>query len=203
MSAIDRTFSRTDHVVPVLEQHRFDDTALVAWIAGNIEGFEGPLEIAQFQGGMSNPTFLLTDAGGRRYVLRKKPPGELLPSAHAVDREYRITSALADTAVPVVRTLALCEETSIVGTEFFLMDHADGRVFHDPSLPELPESERAAIYDSMIETLAALHQVDFKAAGLGDYGRVGGYMGRQVARWSKQYEASKTDELPEMDRLMV
>ena len=203
MSPADRTFSRTDQVVPVLDQHRFDDTALVAWMTANIDDFEGPIELAQFQGGMSNPTFLLTDANNRRYVLRKKPPGELLPSAHAVDREHRITSALADTPVPVVRTLALCEDTSIVGTEFFLMDHADGRVFHDPSLPDLSPDERAAISASMIETLAALHQVDFDTVGLGDYGRVGGYMGRQVARWSKQYEASKTDELPEMDHLMA
>lgn len=203
MSTAERTFSRTDQVVPVLDQHRFDTDPLVEWMSDNIEGFEGPIEIAQFQGGMSNPTFLLTDAGGRRYVLRKKPPGELLPSAHAVDREHKITTALVDTPVPVVRTLALCEDTAIVGTEFFLMDHADGRVFHDPSLPDLPEGERAAVYGSMIETLAALHAVDFEAVGLGDYGRVGGYMGRQVARWSKQYEASKTDELAEMDRLMI
>ena len=203
MSPADRTFSRTDQVVPVLEQHQFDTTLLVAWMDANIDGFAGPLEIAQFQGGMSNPTFLMTDASQRRYVLRKKPPGKLLPSAHAVDREHRITTALGPTSVPVVRTLALCENTSIVGTEFFLMDHANGRVFHDPSLPESTPEERGAIYTSMIETLAALHQVDFDAVDLGDYGRVGGYMGRQVARWSKQYEASKTDDLPAMDKLMV
>ncbi len=202
-STADRTFSRTDQVVDVLEQHRFDTTPLVAWMTANIDGFAAPLEVRQFQGGMSNPTFLMTDANGRRYVLRKKPPGELLPSAHAVDREHKITSALADTSVPVVRTLALCEDTSIIGTEFFLMDHANGRVFHDPSLPDLEARDRAAVYQSMIETLAALHQVDFRAVGLEDYGRVGGYMGRQVARWSKQYEASKTDELPAMDKLMV
>jgi aminoglycoside phosphotransferase (APT) family kinase protein len=203
MSPADRTFSRTDQVVPVLEQHRFDTTPLVAWMTVNIEGFTPPIEIAQFQGGMSNPTFLLTDASNTRYVLRKKPPGELLPSAHAVDREHKITTALGDTPVPVVRTLALCEDVSIVGTEFFLMDHANGRVFHDPSLPDSTPEERAAVYDSMIATLAALHQVDFEKAGLGDYGRVGGYMGRQVARWSKQYEASKTNNLVEMDKLMV
>ncbi|MGY8957376.1 MAG: phosphotransferase [Alphaproteobacteria bacterium] len=203
MSPADRTFSRTDQVVPVLEQHQFDTTLLVAWMDANIDGFAGPLEIAQFQGGMSNPTFLMTDASQRRYVLRKKPPGKLLPSAHAVDREHRITTALGPTSVPVVRTLALCEDISIVGTEFFLMDHANGRVFHDPSLPESTPEERGATYTSMIETLAALHQVDFDAVDLGDYGRVGGYMGRQVARWSKQYEASKTDDLPAMDKLMV
>ncbi|CAN0584674.1 unnamed protein product, partial [Laminaria digitata] len=170
MSPADRTFSRTDQVVPVLEQHRFDTAPLVAWMETNIEGFAGPIEIAQFQGGMSNPTFLLTDANQCRYVLRKKPPGELLPSAHAVDREHRITSALGPTPVPVVRTLALCEDTSIVGTEFFLMDHANGRVFHDPSLPESTPKERSAVYASMIETLAALHQVDFEKVGLSDYG---------------------------------
>jgi aminoglycoside phosphotransferase (APT) family kinase protein len=203
MSTAKRTFSRTDQVVPVLEQHRFDTEPLVSWLEANVEGFRGPIEIAQFQGGMSNPTFLITDAGDARYVLRKKPPGELLPSAHAVDREHRITTALADTAVPVVRTLGLCEDTSVVGTEFFLMEHAAGRVFHDPSLPDLAPEDRAAVYDSMGATLAALHQVDITAVGLDDYGRVGGYMGRQVRRWSQQYEASKTDELAEMDHLMA
>ena len=203
MSTAKRTFSRTDQVVPVLDQHRFETAPLVSWLEANVDAFQGPIEIAQFQGGMSNPTFLITDAGGARYVLRKKPPGELLPSAHAVDREHRITTALADTPVPVVRTLGLCDDTSVVGTEFFVMEHAAGRVFHDPSLPDLPPDERAAIYDSMGETLAALHQVDFTAVGLDDYGRVGGYMGRQVRRWSQQYESSKTDDLAEMDHLMA
>ncbi|MCZ6509848.1 MAG: phosphotransferase [Alphaproteobacteria bacterium] len=202
MSTAKRTFSRTDQVVPVLEQHRFETDPLVAWLDANVEGFRGPIEIGQFQGGMSNPTFLITDAGGARFVLRKKPPGELLPSAHAVDREHRITTALAGTTVPVVRTLGLCDDASVVGTEFFLMEHAAGRVFHDPSLPDLPPQDRAAIYASMGETLTALHQVDFSAVGLDDYGRVGGYMGRQVRRWSQQYEASKTDELADMDHLM-
>ena len=203
MSTAKRTFSRTDQVVPVLDQHRFDTEPLVGWLEANVDGFRDPIEIAQFQGGMSNPTFLITDAGGARYVLRKKPPGELLPSAHAVDREHRITTALADTPVPVVRTLGLCDDISVVGTEFFLMEHAAGRVFHDPSLPDLSPEDRASVYDSMGETLAALHQVDFSAVGLDDYGRVGGYMGRQVRRWSQQYEASKTDELAEMDQLMA
>lgn len=203
MSTAKRTFSRTDQVVPVLDQHRFDTEPLVDWLGANVDGFRGPIEIAQFQGGMSNPTFLITDAGGARYVLRKKPPGELLPSAHAVDREHRITTALAGTPVPVVRTLDLCDDTSVVGTEFFLMEHAAGRVFHDPSLPDLTPEDRAAVYHSMGEILAALHQVDFSAVGLDDYGRVGGYMGRQVRRWSQQYEASKTDELPDMDQLMA
>lgn len=202
-STAKRTFSRTSDTVSVLDQHRFETTLLVAWLEANIDGFAAPMEIAQFQGGMSNPTFLLTDARGQRYVLRKKPPGELLPSAHAVDREHRVTTALAATDVPVVRTLALCDDTSIVGTEFFLMEHADGRVFHDPSLPDLAADERAAVYDAMNATLAALHQVDYEAVGLGDYGRVGGYMGRQVRRWSQQYVASKTDDLPDMDNLMA
>ncbi len=202
MSTAKRTFSRTDQVVPVLDQHRFGTEPLVGWLEANVEGFRDPIEIAQFQGGMSNPTFLITDAGGARYVLRKKPPGELLPSAHAVDREHRITTALAGTPVPVVRTLGLCDDISVVGTEFFLMEHATGRVFHDPSLPDLTPADRAAVYGSMGEILAALHQVDFSAIGLDDYGRVGGYMGRQVRRWSQQYEASKTDELPDMDQLM-
>lgn len=203
MSTAKRTFSRTDQVVPVLDQHRFDTEPLVGWLEANVEGFRGPIEIAQFQGGMSNPTFLITDAGGARYVLRKKPPGELLPSAHAVDREHRITTALADTPVPVVRTLGLCDDISVVGTEFFLMEHATGRVFHDPSLPDLTPEDRAAVYNSMGETLAALHQVDFTAVDLADYGRVGGYMSRQVRRWSQQYESSKTDALADMDHLMA
>ena len=202
-STAKRTFSRTSDTVPVLDQHRFDTGPLVAWLAANVEGFAPPADIAQFQGGMSNPTFLLTDAGGRRYVVRKKPPGELLPSAHAVDREHRVTTALAATDVPVVRTLAFCDDTSVVGTEFFVMAHADGRVFHDPSLPDLDSGERAAIYDAMNATLAALHRVDYAALGLGDYGRVGGYMARQVRRWSQQYVASKTDDLPDMDNLMA
>jgi len=203
VSTAKRTFSRTDQVVPVLDQHRFDTEPLVGWLEANVEGFRGPIEIAQFQGGMSNPTFLITDAGGARYVLRKKPPGELLPSAHAVDREHRITTALADTPVPVVRTLGLCDDISVVGTEFFLMEHATGRVFHDPSLPDLTPEDRAAVYNSMGETLAALHQVDFTAVDLADYGRVGGYMSRQVRRWSQQYESSKTDALADMDHLMA
>jgi aminoglycoside phosphotransferase (APT) family kinase protein len=203
VSTAKRTFSRTDQVVPVLDQHRFDTAPLVGWLDANVEGFRGPIEIAQFQGGMSNPTFLITDAVGARYVLRKKPPGELLPSAHAVDREHRITSALAETPVPVVRTLGLCDDVSVVGTEFFLMEHGAGRVFHDPSLPDLTPEDRTAVYESMGETLAALHQVDFSAVGLDDYGRVGGYMGRQVRRWSQQYESSKTDDLAEMDHLMA
>jgi len=197
------TFSRTTDTVPVLDQHRFDEAALTRWMTLHVDGFRAPVRVSQFQGGMSNPTFLVEDAGGRGYVVRKKPPGELLPSAHAVDREHRVTSALAATPVPVARTLALCDDAAVVGTAFFVMQHVPGRIFHDPSLPDLAPAERTAIYESMNATLAALHAVDFGAAGLGDYGRVGGYMGRQVKRWSQQYESSKTDDIAEMDRLMA
>ena len=197
------TFSRTTDTVPVLDQHRFDEAALTRWLALHVEGFRAPVRVSQFQGGMSNPTFLVEDAGGRGYVVRKKPPGELLPSAHAVDREHRVTSALAGTAVPVARTLALCDDSTVIGTAFFVMQHVPGRIFHDPSLPDLTPAERTTIYDSMNATLAALHAVDYTKVGLADYGRAGGYMGRQVKRWSQQYESSKTDDIAEMDRLMA
>ena len=149
VSTAKRTFSRTDQVITVLAQHSFETNALVAWLEEQINGFKGPIEVFQFQGGMSNPTFLINDKNGKSYVLRKKPPGELLPSAHAVDREYLITSTLIDTSVPVVKTLGFCEDRSIIGTEFFLMEHKAGRIFHDPSLPDLTHQERAELYQSM------------------------------------------------------
>jgi len=192
----------TDQVSPVLDQHALDEDALTRFLTENVEGFQPPLDLGQCQGGMSNPTFVITDAAGRRFVLRKKPPGELLPSAHAVDQEYRVITALAETDVPVPRTHALCMDDGVIGQAFYVMDFMDGRVFRRLDLPDMDPTQRADIYAAMNDTLAKLHSVDFDAVGLTDFGRVGGYAARQVARWSKQYEAQKTDDLADMDSLM-
>jgi len=191
----------TNESVPVLDAHRFDEDALTRFMSDHVDGFAPPLEVTQFQGGMSNPTFMLTDGNGKRYVLRKKPPGKLLPSAHAVDREFKVISALNATDVPVAKAYALCEDDAVIGQAFYIMEFLEGRVFRDVALPNLPPDERRAIYEAMNDALAKLHSVDFAAIGLSDYGRVGGYISRQVRRWSQQYEASKTDEIPEMDKL--
>lgn len=195
--------SLTTDTAPVLEQHRFDEANLERYMGEHIPGFVPPLTVGQVRGGMSNPTFILSDGAGKRYVLRKKPPGKLLPSAHAVDREFRIISALWDTDVPVAKAYVLCQDPSIIGIDFYIMDFVDGRVFRGYELPELEPAERRAVYNAHIDIMAKLHQVDFRAIGLEDYGRVGGYMTRQVGRWSKQYEASKTGDLPAMDKLMA
>lgn len=193
----------TVDAVPVLDMHRFDEAALSRYMEAHVEGYCPPLEVGQSMGGMSNPTFILRDGNGTRYVLRKKPPGKLLPSAHAVDREFRVISALGPTDVPVAKAYALCEDESVIGQTFYIMEFKDGRVFRDMSLPELAPAERAAIYDAMNDTMAKLHMVDYEAVGLGDYGRVGGYIARQVSRWSKQYAASKTEDIAAMDKLMA
>ncbi len=193
----------TLEAVPVLEKHRFDEAALSRYMESNVEGFQPPLEIGQSMGGMSNPTFILRDGNGTRYVMRKKPPGKLLPSAHAVDREFRVISALGKTNVPVAKAYALCEDESVIGQTFYIMEFKDGRVFRDMSLPELAPAARGAIYDAMNDVLAKLHMVDYEAIGLADYGRVGGYIARQVSRWSKQYAASKTEDIVAMDKLMA
>lgn len=187
----------------VRDAHRFDEAALERYLGEHIEGFQGPLEVKQFKGGQSNPTFFL-NAGSRRYVLRKKPPGKLLPSAHAIEREYRVMKALASTAVPVAQVLTLCEDSSIIGTPFYVMEHLDGRIFRNPLMPDARgKAERGQLVRVMVETLAKLHAVDYQAVGLGDYGKPGNYMQRQIGRWSKQYEASKTDEIQAMSRLMA
>ena len=186
---------------PVAEAHRFDEAALAAYLQDRVDGFAGDLTVSQFPAGQSNPTYQL-ESGGRRYVLRKKPPGKLLPSAHAVDREFRVIGALRDTDVPVPQALHYCDDPAIIGTEFFVMEMVEGRVFHNPGLPGISAEERRAYFDDFIRVLAALHSVDIEAVGLGDFGRPEGYLERQVGRWSKQYEASKTDEIPEMDRLV-
>ncbi len=155
----------------------------------------------QFQGGQSNPTYRVA-AGDRRYVLRRKPPGPLLPSAHAVDREFRVMTALAGTGVPVPRMYALCDDASVIGTPFYVMEYVEGRVLWDPTLPGMTPAERAAHYDELNRVIAALHQVDVEAVGLADYGKPGNYVERQVARWSRQYQSAGGDRIPSMDRLI-
>lgn len=185
----------------VREKHRFDEAALVRYMNEHMDGDFSALRVEQFEGGQSNPTFKLT-CGDRSFVMRKKPPGQLLKSAHAVDREYRIITALRDTAVPVPETFVLCEDESVLGTAFFVMDHVEGRVITDVNLPSLSQADRGALYEDFARVLAALHAVDYDAVGLGDYGRPGNYYARQISRWSKQYDASKTEEIPEMDLLL-
>ncbi|MFB9982789.1 phosphotransferase family protein [Mesorhizobium kowhaii] len=180
-----------------------DQAALAPYLEANISGFTGLLSIEKFKSGQSNPTYLLT-AESRRYVLRAKPPGQLLKSAHQVDREFTVMSALASTAVPVPRMLHLSAEDSPIGRMFYIMDFLDGRIFWDPALPEARDNEeRAAIYDAMNDTLAALHDVDVEAVGLGDFGRPGNYFERQLGRWSSQYRASETGTVADMDRLIA
>jgi aminoglycoside phosphotransferase (APT) family kinase protein len=188
--------------MPVQDKHRFDEASLQRFMIANVEGFTPRLTVEQFRGGQSNPTYRLSDGGGKRYVLRRKPPGKLLPSAHAVDREFRIISALYPTDVPVARPYALCEDDSVIGTAFYIMDFVDGRVLWDPLLPSVPKEGRRAVYEAEIDVIAALHKVDYKKVGLEDYGRPGNYVARQLSRWGKQYIASKTDDIPAMDKLM-
>jgi aminoglycoside phosphotransferase (APT) family kinase protein len=188
---------------PVSEKHAFDLTRLAAWLRTNVAGFEGgeDLKVAQFKGGQSNPTFLL-QAGERKLVLRRKPPGTLLPSAHAVDREFRVISALAGTDVPVARAHALCTDDSVIGTMFYVMDCVEGRILWDAALPGMAPAERGAMYDEMNRVVAALHTVDPAAVGLADYGKPGGYFERQTARWAQQYRAAETDRIEAMDSLI-
>ena len=194
--------SSEDEIIPVRSAHRFDEEALARYLADKLEGFAGELTVKQFGQGQSNPTFLL-GSGDREWVLRKKPPGKLLPSAHAVDREYRAIKALQDTDVPVPEACLLCEDDTVVGTPFYVMKRAEGRIFRNPSMPEVSSAdERGAIFEAMNETLAKLHQVDLKAVGLEDFGKSGNYMSRQVDRWTRQYEASKTDEIESMESLI-
>jgi aminoglycoside phosphotransferase (APT) family kinase protein len=191
----------TADVTAVREAHKFDEGKLVDYLAQNVDGYEGPLTISQFEGGQSNPTFLL-QTPKREYVMRKKPPGVLLPSAHAVEREYRIMSALQDTDVPVARTFCLCEDADIIGTPFYIMEKVEGRIFRQPSLPGMDPAERKAIYDAMNDTLAKMHSVDVDAAGLSDFGKQGNYFERQIGRWTKQYRASETDNVDSMEELI-
>jgi aminoglycoside phosphotransferase (APT) family kinase protein len=186
----------------VREAHRFDVATLERYLAERIEGFEGPLAVRQFMGGQSNPTYHLSTPGAQ-YVLRRKPPGKLLPSAHAVDREYRVITALAETGVPVPRTYLLCQDDAVIGTWFYVMECVAGRVLTDPRLPGISLRDRAMLYDSMNDVLARLHMVDFKAIGLGDFGRTGQYIQRQIHRWTSQYRASETEHIESMERLIA
>lgn len=192
-----RDFSGTRAPTPALA---IDVERLGAWMTAHVPGFTGPLETAQFKGGQSNPTFLVTTPG-RSYVLRRKPPGMLLPSAHAVDREFRVMSALHKVGFPVADPLALCTDESVIGSMFYVMAHVAGRVVWDPVMPGAERAERAAVFDAMNATLARLHSYDPAALGLGDFGRPDAYVARQIARWTKQYEVSRTDDIAEMDRL--
>lgn len=186
----------------VREAHRFDVAALERWMAREIEGFAGPLAIEQFRGGQSNPTYKLASPS-RTYVLRRKPPGKLLPGAHAVDREYRVLSALSKQGFPVAKPYALCLDEEVVGTPFYVMDMVEGRIFWDPAFADVPKEDRPAYFDAMNETIARLHRIDPEAAGLGDYGKPGNYFERQIGRWSKQYLGDvEAGRVSAMDRLV-
>ena len=181
--------------------HPIDVDVLGAWLRAHVDPAIGGLIVEQYQGGQSNPTYRLT-AGDRRYVLRRKPPGKLLPSAHAIDREYRVMSALAHTDVPVAKMHALCADDTVIGTAFYVMEYVEGRILWDPTLPGMAPAQRAAHYGELNRVIAALHTVDFNAVGLSDYGRIGNYIERQIARWSKQYQTGGADRIPAMDRLI-
>ncbi len=186
----------------VREAHRFDAARLTEWMAREVGGFAGPLRVEQFKGGQSNPTYkLITPA--RDYVLRRKPPGKLLPGAHAVDREYRVITALRDRDFPVAKTYGLCLDEDVIGTAFYVMELVEGRVFWDASFPEIGARDRPAYFDAMNATIAKLHSIDPEKAGLGDYGKPGNYFERQIGRWSRQYLADvEAGRVPAMDRLV-
>ena len=187
---------------PVAPQHAFDALRLAAWMREHVDSSIRELSVAQFKGGQSNPTYLV-DGGEHRYALRRKPPGKLLPSAHAVDREYRVMKALASTDVPVPKMHALCEDPEVIGTAFFLADYVEGRVLWDPTLPGLTNEQRAAHYDELNRVIAALHTVNYAALGLADYGKPGSYLARQIDRWTRQYHASETEKIEAMDNLIA
>jgi aminoglycoside phosphotransferase (APT) family kinase protein len=186
---------------PVEERHRIDEARLDGFLKENVEGYQGPLTVLQFKGGQSNPTYRL-NTPGRSYVMRRKPFGKLLPSAHAVDREFKVIAALGKQGFPVAKAYALCMDDSVIGSAFYVMSMEDGRIFWDPALPQIPKEERRPIFTDKIETLAKLHMYEPDQIGLGDYGKPGNYFARQVDRWTKQYKASETQSIPEMDRLM-
>jgi aminoglycoside phosphotransferase (APT) family kinase protein len=193
--------TRYSGVGDVREAHHFEVGPLEDYLSDRLPGFCRPLTVRQFKGGQSNPTYELSCPGGH-WVMRRKPPGALLPSAHAVDREYRVIAALNQIDFPVPEAHVLCEDPEVIGTPFYVMQRVEGRVFWDPLLPKLPPEERREIYDSLIDTMARLHLADFEAIGLSDFGRPGNYFARQIRRWSAQYRASETTHVPEMERLM-
>jgi aminoglycoside phosphotransferase (APT) family kinase protein len=193
----DEEFSGTKEVE---ERHRIDVSRLTGWMAENVEGFQGPLTVLQFKGGQSNPTYRL-DTPGRSYVMRRRPFGKLLPSAHAVDREFRVIAALSKQGFPVAKAYALCTDDGVIGSFFYIMSMEEGRVLWDPSLPSQTPGDRRKIFTSKIETLAKLHQFEPEKIGLGDFGKPGNYFARQVDRWTKQYRASETQHIPEFEKL--
>ncbi|HZZ88951.1 MAG TPA: phosphotransferase family protein [Caulobacteraceae bacterium] len=188
--------------VEVKPAHRIPVQRLTEFLGDSVPGFEGPLSVRQFEGGQSNPTYLLGTPLGK-YVLRRKPPGALLKSAHAVDREFRVMRTLWEAGFPVPEPLVLCEDADVLGTAFYVMRHVPGRIFLDNAMPDLSREDRAAVFDSVNATLAGLHSLDHVALGLGDFGRSGNYFLRQIARWSQQYEASRTDDIAAMDKLIA
>jgi len=216
MPAVIVTRAATAHTLPRLTEatsqqnepnmttQTLDTQRLAAYLALHIPGFQGPVQAEKFPGGQSNPTFKLSSANNQHFVLRRKPPGELLKSAHAVDREFRVISALHGTDVPVPRTYVLCEDDTVIGSMFYIMEYKEGRILWDPLLPDAADNaERAATYDAMNQTLAALHNVDVSAVGLADFGKPGNYFERQLSRWSKQYRASETRHIASMESLMT
>ena len=190
-----------DNTGPVREAHRLDESRLDTWLADNVDGYSGGLQVRQFKGGESNPTYWLADRE-RQYALRKKPPGTLLQSAHQIDREFAVMHALNDTDVPTARMLAFCEDDSVLDTSFFVIEYVRGRIFWDCRLQGLAQEERTAIYEELIRVLAAIHSVNLEATGLDTFGRHGGYVERQVRRWTQQYRASQTSEIESMNRLI-
>lgn len=196
-------FNPEDNIgtIPVQERHQFDVERLQSFMQDEVSGFSGKLTVEEFAGGQSNPTYLLS-AGESQYVMRRKPPGTLLKSAHAVDREYRVMSALQETDVPTARTYALCTDDEVIGTWFYIMEYLDGRVIWDSTAGPYTPQERGEFWDAANDALARLHSVDYEAVGLSDFGKQGDYIARQLKRWSEQYEYTKTDENPYMDNLI-
>ena len=185
----------------VRDTHQFDQAALAAYLHEHVDGYSGNLTVRQFEGGQSNPTFQL-EAGGTRYVMRKQPPGELLPSAHQVDREHRVMSALENTPVPVPRMHCLCEDTAVIGTKFYVMEMVEGRLYTENKLPACAREDRRAMFLDLARVMAELHKVDPVAVGLETFGKPGNYYSRQINRWTKQYLASKTEQIDAMDALI-
>jgi aminoglycoside phosphotransferase (APT) family kinase protein len=190
-------------LIDILPQHRFKEAALAAMLPPALPEAAPPFTLRQFQGGQSNPTFLLEDSAGHRYVLRKKPPGAILPSAHAVEREYAVMHALGPIGVPVPTMRLLCEDPAVIGTNFYVMDYIDGRVLTDLTLADIPQAERAAYYFAMADGLAALHRVDWRAVGLENFGKPDSYVARQINRWTRQYLASDPEPNPDMENLLA
>jgi len=184
------------------ESHRFDEARLARWLSANVAGFQGPLEVRQFKGGQSNPTYQLVTPT-KTYVMRRKPPGKLLPSAHAVDREFKAISALYPTGFPVAKPYALCLDEAVIGTIFYVMDMVEGRILWDLTLPGYAPAERRAIFMNKLQTLADLHNTDYVKIGLTDFGRPGNYFSRQIDRWTKQYRASETERREDVERLIA